>query len=394
MTRARSLATAVIFSIGLAAAPGALLAQSLLNANGLGVPIEALDARSRALGGVGVGLPGPSVLPTDPAAAAGLLVPSVTITFANSWVNVSEGEQDGSAQGARFPMLGVSYPVKTWGTATLSYGGVLDQRWQVDRQHLLPLGSSTARVTDIFTSDGGISALRLGFARPFGSSISAGAAVGLYTGDLTRNLTRRFDSLEVGVDVTDSQIGGFWHYSGFTATLGGAIDVVEALRIGANVTWSGDVEADPSDDTAGSGAVFDFPMEVRVGASGVLTPGLMVAAGLTYADWSTAGEPLRGAFGETAFTAGGGIEFSQASLGGRRMPIRFGYRRSSLPFTLEAGENARESIFSGGFGLDLVQQGDATLAGVGLTLERGSRSSVSLSETFLRASLTLRVSGF
>ena len=51
-------------------------------------------------------------------------------------------------------------------------------------------------------------------------------------------------------------------------------------------------------------------------------------------------------------------------------------------------------LFSGGFGLDLVQQGDATLAGVGLTLERGSRSSVSLSETFLRASLTLRVSGF
>jgi hypothetical protein len=393
MTRTRSFTAAGVCSLALVVQTERLVGQSLLNASGLGVPIEALDARSRALGGVAAGLPGPSVLPTDPTAAAGLFVPSVTITFANSWVDVSQGEVSNTAQGARFPVLGVSYPVKTWGTATLSYGGVLDQRWQVDRVHLLPLGSSSVRVTDHFLSDGGISALRLGFARPLGSTFAAGASFGIYTGDLTRNLTRSFDSLEVGVDVSNAQIGGFWNYSGLTATLGGAVNVEDVLRVAANVTWSGDVEADPSDDTSGAGAVFDFPMELRVGASGLLTPGLMVVAGVSYADWSAAGEPLRGAFGEKALTAGAGIEFSQASLGGRRMPLRIGYRRGTLPFTLD-GEDADESIFSGGLGLDLVQQGDAVLAGIGLALERGSRSSGSLSETFLRASLTLRVSGF
>jgi hypothetical protein len=393
MTPARWLAAAALCALALFAHPDGGRAQSLLNAGGLGVPIEALDARSRALGGVALGLPGAAVLPTDPTAAAGLVIPSVTITLASSWVDVTQGDQSGRAQGARFPVLGISYPVRSWGTATLSYGGVLDQRWEASSEHLLQLGGSTARVTDRFTSDGGISALRLGFARQLGAGLSAGASLGLYTGDLTRNLTRTFDSLEVGVDVSASQIGGFWNYSGLTATLGAAAELMEALRVSANLTWSGDVEADPSDDTAGSGATFDFPLELRVGASGVLTPGLTAVAGVSYADWSDAGEPLRGALGEKALTVGGGIEFTEASVGGRRMPIRLGYRRGTLPFTFDDAD-ATESIWSGGLGIDLVRQEETTIAGAGLSFERGSRSSGTLSETFLRASLTLRVSGF
>jgi hypothetical protein len=373
-------------------APGQALAQSLLNAGGLGVPIDPLDARSRALGGVAVGLSGGGVLPTDPAAAADLVIPSVTLTLANSWVEVTHGDVSGDARGARFPALGVSYPVKTWGTATLTYGGVLDQRWQVTREHLLPIGASSARVTDRFVSDGGISALRLGFARRF-ASLSTGASFGVYTGDLTRNLTRTFDSLEVGVDASQAQIGGFWNYSGLTATFGTALDLANVVHLSANVTWSGEVEADPSDDTSGSGATFDFPRELRAGGSGVLMPGLIATVGVSYADWSTAGESLRDASGARALTVGGGFEFTQSTLAGRRMPLRLGYRRGTLPFTFDGAE-ATESVWSGGLGIDFVQNGDVTLAGMGVALERGTRTSGSLSETFLRASLTLRVSGF
>jgi hypothetical protein len=393
MNRSRCLYASALCALATLAIPGDVSSQSLLNASGLGVPIEPLDARSRALGGVGVGLPGPALIPTDPVAAAGLRVPSVTLTLANSWVDITQGELASDGQGARFPVLGVSYPEGSWGTATLSYGGVLDQRWQVNREHLLPLAGTNARVTDRFVSDGGISALRLGFARPMSPNLALGASVGLYTGDLTRNLTRSFDSIEAGVDVSASQIGGFWNYSGLTATVGAALVVAEVLRFSGNVTWSGDVEADPSDDTTGEGATFDFPVELRLGGSGVLTPGMTAVVGLTYADWSAAGEPLRDAFGEKVLSIGGGLEFTQASLAGRRMPLRFGYRRGTLPFTFD-GEDADESIWSGGLGLDLIQTEEAILAGVGLSLERGSRSSGSLSETFLRAALTLRVSGF
>jgi hypothetical protein len=381
-----------LIAVASLAAPSTTLAQSLLNAGGLGVPIEPLDARSRALGGVAVGLAGGGLLPTDPAAAADLLVPSVTLTLANSWVEFTQGDVSGESRGARFPALGVSYPVKTWGVATLTYGGVLDQRWQASREHLLPLGASNARVTDHFLSDGGISALRLGFAKRF-ASLSAGAAVGVYTGDLTRNLTRTFDSLEVGVEATQAQIGGFWNYSGLTASFGTALDVANRLHLAGNVSWSGEVEADPSDDTSGSGATFDFPLEIRVGGSAIVTPGLIATAGVTYADWTTAGEPLREASGARSLIVGGGFEWTQSSLAGRRMPLRVGYRRGTLPFSFD-GADATESVWSAGLGIDFVQSADLTLAGMGVALERGSRTSGSLSESFLRASLTLRVSGF
>jgi hypothetical protein len=391
MTPNRSVIVGLVAAAALIA-PAPLLAQSLLNAGGLGIPIEPLDARSRALGGVAVGLAGGGLLPTDPAAAADLLVPSVTLTLANSWVEFTQGNASGESRGARFPALGVSYPVKTWGVATLTYGGVLDQRWQASIEHLLPIGASNARVTDRFLSDGGISALRLGFARRF-ASLSAGASVGVYTGELTRNLTRTFDSLEVGVDASPAQIGGFWNYSGVTATFGTALDLGNVVHLSGNVTWSGEVEADPSDDTSGSGATFDFPLELRVGGSAVVTAGLIATAGLTYADWTTAGEPLNEASGARSVMVGGGFEWTQSSLAGRRMPLRVGYRRGTLPFTFDAAE-ATESVWSAGLGIDFVQNADVTLAGMAVALERGSRTSGSLSESFLRASLTLRVSGF
>jgi hypothetical protein len=388
--RSRATALAALFAV---LAPAAASAQSLLSAGGLGTPIDPLDARARALGGVSIGLTGGQLLPTDPVAAADLAVPSVTITFANAWVDVEEGDVTSTASGGRFPALGVSYPVKSWGTATLTYGSVLDQRWETTREQRLPLGGGLARVTDRFLSDGGIAALRLGFASRIAPSLAVGGSIGRYTGELTRNLTRTFDSVDVSLDVSQTQAGGFWNYSGVTATVGATVDVAQVLRVAANLTWSGDVDADPSEDTSGSGATFDFPLELRVGVSGALTPALVANVGVMHADWSSAGEPLRESSGRSALTVGGGLEWTGATLAGRRSPVRLGYRRSTLPFTLGTDE-AVETAFTAGVGIDFVQSGNTTIAGMGIALERGSREAGTLSERFLRASLTLRVAGF
>jgi hypothetical protein len=374
-------------------APAGASAQSLLSAGGLGIPVDPLDARARAIGGVAVGLPGGQLLPTDPVAAADLTVPSVTITLANAWVDVDQAGVAGTASGARFPALGVAYPVKTWGTATLTYGSVLDQRWQSNREQRLVLSDGSARVTDRFTSDGGIAALRLGFAARIAPSLAVGGSIGRYTGDLTRNLTRTWDSVDVSLDVAPTQTGGFWNYSGVTATVGATVDVAQVFRAAANVTWSGDVEAEPSEDTSGSGATFDFPLELRIGASGALTPGLLASVGIVRADWSKAGESLRDSSGRSALTVGGGVEWTRASIAGRRSPIQLGYRRSTLPFTLGSDE-AVETALTAGMGIDFVRSEAATLAGMGIALERGSRDAGSLTERFWRASLTLRVAGF
>ena len=79
------------------------------------LPVSTADAKAQALGGIGLGLMGLSLTPTDPASAASLAIPSITFTLASSWVDVREGESPGSAQGTRFPVIGVSYPVKAVG---------------------------------------------------------------------------------------------------------------------------------------------------------------------------------------------------------------------------------------------------------------------------------------
>lgn len=61
----------VTLAVGLSLLGGVpLAAQSLFGSSGLGLPLEAVDARARALGNLGLGLSGGALLPGDPAAAA------------------------------------------------------------------------------------------------------------------------------------------------------------------------------------------------------------------------------------------------------------------------------------------------------------------------------------
>ncbi|HZD05916.1 MAG TPA: hypothetical protein VE173_13475, partial [Longimicrobiales bacterium] len=263
-------------------------AQSLLSSGGLGFPLHAVDARSRALGSLGIGLFGPAVLPTDPAAAADLQLPEVTFTGQHSWVTL-QGPASPEAAGARFPIIGAAYPVFGQGVATLTFGGVLDQRWQVELQRDVELGEESVGVTDTFVSDGGVSAVRLGFARRIAPSLAVGVSAGRYTGSVRRTFARSFDSLEVGSPIPPFTTGGLWSYSGPTVSVGAQLDIGDYFRAASTVTWSGDLKADPSSDTDGSGADFSIPTEYRIGASGALTPSLNLVVGVSHADWSGAG---------------------------------------------------------------------------------------------------------
>ena len=55
----------LLLALGFWALPQGVGAQSPFGVQGLGLPLEPLDARARALGGTGIGLMGSSVLPTD-----------------------------------------------------------------------------------------------------------------------------------------------------------------------------------------------------------------------------------------------------------------------------------------------------------------------------------------
>ena len=114
--------------VGLAVMGTPAAGQSLFNAAGLGLPIEALDGRARALGNLGIGLRGGSFLPTDPAALGYLAFSTGVMAAQPSWVDyASEGGVTGKVQGNRFPLLGIAYPFFQ-GMMSVQIGAFLDQQ--------------------------------------------------------------------------------------------------------------------------------------------------------------------------------------------------------------------------------------------------------------------------
>lgn len=362
--------------------------QSLLSSSGLGLPMNAVDARSRALGGPGMALFGSAILPTDPASAADLVAPELTFSLQHSWVDL-QGPAEPDAAGPRFPVLGVAYPVQDLGVFTLTFSGVFDQRWNVESQGQVEFQDEVVGVTDRFVSDGGVSAVRFGYARRVTPTVALGVTAGRYAGDLRRTFVRTFDSLLAGSTIPRFVRGGLWSYRGTTVTAGAQADVGSFLRVSGSLNWSGELEAEPSPDTEGPAETFSVPVEYRVGASAALTPALSFTAGMQYADWAGTGDADLG--GRAVLGLGGGIEIDGFTLLGRPMPVRLGYRSTELPFAFD-GEEPTESVWSAGFGLGLAQ-GEVSRAGVDVSVETGDRSAGSLSESFWRATVSVRVAG-
>jgi hypothetical protein len=202
------------------------------------------------------------------------------------------------------------------------------------------------------------------------------------------------DTTLVGVQVIPFKTGKEWQYSGYSATLGAQWDVSRFLRLGGSVIWSGDLKAEPTEEAEGERATFDLPMEYRLGASGVLSPGLVAVLGVSYADWSPSADGLEAeSVAGAVWSFGGGLEWTGMSVGSRELPVRLGYKRSGLPFTFE-GENPVEKVFSGGLGLNLVRAEDVLIGSLEMALEKGTRDAGALSEDFWRGTVTFRVASW
>ncbi|HSM06982.1 MAG TPA: hypothetical protein VK858_20310 [Longimicrobiales bacterium] len=372
-------------------------AQSLFSGYTFGTPIEVGDARAVALGSVGIGLGGTSYSPHDPAAAVHIAFPSVLFTSQTTWADVVRDGVTSDHTASRFPNIGIVYPIPRIGTVSASFTGVLDQNYQAseERTEILQESGTQIRVTDLFASDGGVSALRFGFARRLTPSISVGVNAGTYLGDLTRRFARTFDSIPVASEVPDYQVGGNWEYSGAHAAVGAAMEIPGVARIAGSVTWGGTLSADPSRTTVGAGVELDMPLEYRVGGTAILSERLFFNAGFHFGAFGDAASNLDGVEGATMRRYGAGLEWAGLSLLGKSSALRFGYRRGNMPFRVTGQGNITESIFGAGLGLELVQgPAGSILAESDFAFEWGNRDSSFLQEDFLRMSISLRISGF
>jgi hypothetical protein len=390
---------AAFLVIILAATPVMAHAQSLFGTRGLGVPAEGYDARARALGVNGVGLIGLSTSLVNPAETAGTLRRGVTAAFQPFTGSAEfEGEED-DISATRFPLVRILYPTGL-GVFSLGYSGVLDQSWAVIADSEELIGGDTVATRDLVETIGGISQIRLGFARRLNDRFAIGIAAGIYTGNIDRGITRSYpDSIMLGFRGFETH--SRWNYSAPMAAFGVRYDAGADLRVGASVTWAGTLKAKPTEGST-TEYEYDMPLRFAVGASGRVAGNLMAALSGSFASWGSNDFRTPGSnsatVAETQVDIGGGLEYTELRRGDRIFPIRLGARTSKLPFHLVDEEAPTEFAITGGIGFRLVEDDFGPLAVADVGVERISREGLgvdagSLKENFWRFTVSVSLFG-
>lgn len=374
--------------------PAAASAQSFLGFRALGVPVEAVGGRATSLGNLGIGLPLVAVSPTDPAASARLEAPTITVSMQPSWGDFVMGDQSGTSRTTGFPFFAIGYPVTSvGGVVTVSVAGHMQQRWAGERTEDIRLGGVDVPVTDRFQTDGGTSVARLGWAQAFGERVSLGAGLGTYVGRLDQVFDRNLDSLALGGEVRPYSEEYLWDYSGYTFAAGIGLDPHDLVHIGGALEWSTELTESPRGETVGGEKSYGIPLKLTAGATGHLTQRLLVNTSFVYQDWSGADGFASEVLSGNKMSYGWGIEWRAIEQESRSFPLRLGYRSGAPPFRF-AAQDPSESVWTAGIGLNLVELDGLPLGWVDLAIERGSRTSLPLDESFWRGTISMGITRF
>jgi hypothetical protein len=374
----------------------------LFATRGMGLPALAVDARARALGGVGVGLLGLNMSLVNPAEIAGFLRRGVSASLQPSSATT---EIDGSSSdlgGARFPLVRLIYPLSSRLTASVGYGGAMEQSWAVEVAGREFIGSDSVEVRDIIESVGGLSQLSLSLGYLVTSSFALGASVGLYTGNLDRRLSRSFPDTTVTLNPFATNLR--WNYNGPFATVGAYFDVAGTTRLAATATWNGTLDIEGVAGVARDDET-SLPLRLNAGGSTLLSSLWLAAAGV---EWTGNGSAPERAFSagdalaerRNTWRIGGGLEYAGIVTSSRTFPLRLGGSWAQLPYYNPGESPASEWSGALGIGLRLAEDDAGPLAVGDITLERGSRSGLEttarpggLTESFWRFTFSLSLFG-
>jgi len=373
----------VVTALALASGPAA--AQMPTTSLGLGYPVNAVDARSAGMGGVGIGLLGGTFSDRNPADLTAFQV--ATLSFTGSPQHVSlQGYSAGKTSRSEIPVLGIVVPVGGWafGVQASSY---LDQDWAVRLQDTLSATAGDFPYTERREHNGGVSAVDFSVARSIGP-LSLGVTYGRLVGNLRESFTRRF---EASVDssalapnpVTDD---AQWSYSGWHVRAGGGLQIGDRIRVGAAYTWAGDLHA--TRDSVGTFHRFPLPDSWAVGASARPLGDLLLSFGGGWQGWSSADASLTGTRARDVRWGGAGVEFSGLDLGSFPLFLRAGAHYRQLPFRRPGYQALNERSVSLGAGIAFAGN-RAVLDGSVEVGRRGDRAASGTEERFERFVLTV-----
>ncbi|MEO2158716.1 MAG: hypothetical protein ABGX31_05190 [bacterium] len=354
--------------------------------------LDPIDATQRALGGVGLSTRTPTILPGDPTASLDLLASTASFTLQPMWGSYKLGVDEGEFSGTRFPILGMAFPLGTSGVATFTLNSFFDQNSSAAVGDTLQLMGADIPITDQADLLGGLSALRMGWAQRFSSSIAIGASAGVYTGSVKRNFVISFDldSLPTLGTLKDFSKNETSAYSGPLVSVNLSWNPHSLLQLGGSVQWSGVIALSPIEGSIGEKEVIRAPIELKVASNWILGPGLFLNAGLSSSDWSNSGYPGLDAVavGRTN-TYGIGLEWEATRFWSGIFPLRLGFRKSTMPFQFK-GQEVKERNVSLGFSVVLAEVFELPIAAIDVAVEAGKHSASDFEENFNRVTVTLR----
>lgn len=386
----RILGSAVV-CVGLLAVPTQGRAQAGLSLVGLGRSESPTDARIRALGGAGVVAHGPNFSLLNPAAVSRLTTSGALLTVSTEDRDVEGDRLAGDVRGTRFPVGQVQYPFAERWVAAVGFGAFLDQDWLVSFEDTLVLAEDSVPFTEDRSSSGGITHLRGSLSWAARDGLVLGLGLDLYSGDVTRQVVRRFD--DPGAALSGYRDRARWEYRAYGLTVGALVVPHPDILVGGSVSWSGDLRA--RRDSIAEEREFPMPLRFLAGGSWRVGPELTWLVSVGFATWSRMSDALPEGAGDT-WSLGTGVEYTFARTERSLLMVRAGYRRGTLPFKsggaggAPTGERGSEFAWTMGAGGRFA----GGLAALDVALEigrRGDRATLGLEESFRRLSFAISV---
>ena len=349
--------------------PNRLAAQdSQFGISGLGTPGKWESVRARSAGG--------AFAPFDPfssltdAALIDMRRVSGSVTGALSRRTVDIGGTETPLRGTRFPVFVIGGPIGRRLVVGGGFSTYLDRTYGISTSDTIVIRGDTLPITDVVTSDGGVTDLRVALAGRVSRWLTLGGGFHLLTGSTRVVATRTFGDTSYRNTTARDQVS----YEGEGASVSALLDLTSALRVSGWFRADSKLRADIRGKTASEN---DLPNSY--GTAILWRPGAQFAIAGTamWRDW-TASAPT----GHNTFSWTVGAELGAPGTG-----IRLGARGAQMPFG--AGPEAPTEF---GVSAGLGKQFSAGRGRIDFGVERLERKGVGLSEhvwTFLLG-LTVR----
>ena len=325
---------------------------SIFAINRVGIPVLATDVRSRAMGGVSLALGGENFSALNPALGLNFERSAALLAVVPEYRWTKDQVQSSSNRATMFPLFRFVFPITGGFAFSAGYRLFTDVNYSIN----IPFLFAGETLTQDIVSEGSIFIAQLAVGKLLFKKIKLGIGVDFYRGTSTETTRVDFSSILPFVDTNDEFS---FQYSGTGVTVGVIFPVYDKLDVG--LVYRKGPEADVNEEidlSSGVDTTFTFsaslPSNYGVGVSYSPWEKLTLAAEFQHTTWGDLefdGERLDNYRDQKEF--GFGVEWTRSrdplDSVFKRIPLRFGYRRTELPVEFN-GNSVMEQVGTLGFG--------------------------------------------